>query len=61
MPAGVPPKGGVNARIGFPINMAGFGWTAMTAIVVIGKHFHFDGTTTPKCPKLTICLSGHRD
>lgn len=25
MPAGVPPKGGVKARIGFPINMAGLG------------------------------------
>lgn len=61
MPAGVPPKGGVNARIGFPINMAGLGWTAMTASVVIGKDFHFDGTKTPKCPQLTIRLSGNRD
>lgn len=28
MPAGVPPKGGVNARIGFPISMVELGWTA---------------------------------
>lgn len=25
MPAGVPPRGGVKARMGFPINMAGLG------------------------------------
>lgn len=29
MPEGVLPKGGVNARIGFPISTAGLGWTAM--------------------------------
>lgn len=29
MPAGVLPKGGVNARIGFPISMEGLGCTAV--------------------------------
>lgn len=48
MPAGVPPRGGVNARIGFPISMAGLGWTATreggNVIIVIAHGFLYHDT-----------------